>query len=396
MRVMPVRSMLFVAVLLAVVALPAPAWAGRLLVTGHDADLHCAGAGPQCHFVQIAVGYVRAGAPDPAKPVLILDKGSLQVGNALDSAFPPAGSVPRRVVDPQSAEFASLPLSTADFSAIIVASDATCGGCDLNGSGTTADSNAINARKADIEAFFNTGGGILAFSGASHGGNDADKSDDVYYGFAPIPVGGVAVASPFTLTADGRALGFTDGTGGTTDDINCCATHNSFTLPPAGSVLKVAETDSMGSAETLFAEGRISGGGFVPPAPPPPPPPPKPLVPRLVPADVFRFPSTRKCVSRRNFVIRLVRRANVRYVAAQVKVNGRPTRVFIKRERYLTIKGKVLQQRRIAARVDMRGFPPGQFRTTIQVIVAGSFQRVTGTRRYRTCARRGTGRRPGL
>jgi hypothetical protein len=44
----------------------------------------------------------------------------------------------------------------------------------------------------------------------------------------------------------------------------------------------------------------------------------------------------------------------------------------------------------------MRGFPPGQFRTTIQVIVAGSFQRVTGTRRYRTCARKGTARRPGL
>jgi hypothetical protein len=384
MHLNSVRPLLFCAALIVMAVLPASASAGRLLVTGHDADLHCVG-GQQCHFVKVAVEYVRAGAPDPSKPVLVLDKGGLQVPKALDAAFPPAGSVPRRVVDPQSPEWASLALTPSAYSAIIVASDSSCGGCDLN-VGSIADSTAINSRKADIERFFNSGGGILAFSGANRAGGDSDTSDDIFYGFAPIPVGGVAVSPPFTLTPEGRALGFTDGTGGTRDDINCCPTHNSFALPPAGSVLKVAETDSRGSAETLFAEGRISGGGFVPPS----------TTPRVTPAEAFRFPPTRKCVSRRNFVIRLVRKPGVKYVAAQVKVNGRRTRVFVKRERYLTIRGRVLLQRRLAARVDLRGFPPGQFRVTIQAIVADSFQRVTGTRRYRTCARRQVGGRPGL
>ncbi|HEV7845490.1 MAG TPA: hypothetical protein VGO83_04500, partial [Thermoleophilaceae bacterium] len=81
------------------------AMGGRLLVTGHDADLHCSG-GAGCHFVTVAVSWVRGGAPDPSKPVLILDRDpfggtSTQMVTALDAAFPP-GSVPRVVMDPRS------------------------------------------------------------------------------------------------------------------------------------------------------------------------------------------------------------------------------------------------------------------------------------------------------
>ena len=258
--------------LVTVLLASAPAHAGRLIVTGHDAELHCVSAGPQCHFVEVAVRYVRGGAPNPGLPVLVLDNGGLQMAQALDDAFG-VGAVPRVVVDPRSPEFAGTPIDTGRYSAILIASDQTCGGCDLNfpvfeGS-ETPDSDAINARSADIGAFFNAGGGIFAASGAAHGDGDPATGPDTYYSFLPLPLGGAAVAPPFTLTEAGRAIGFEDSQNGvgTHDDINCCATHNSFTNPDASSALQIAEFDSAGKAETLFAEGVVVGGQIRPPGP---------------------------------------------------------------------------------------------------------------------------------
>ena len=271
------RRTLALAVLALAVAPAAPASAGRLVATGHDADLHCS-AGQQCGFVKTAVDYVRSGAPDPAKPVLILDRAGLQMVAALDSAYGP-GVVPRQVVDPRSPEFQALALSTSTYSAILVASDASCGGCDLNVFdevlGATADSDAINRRKDDITAFFNAGGGLYANSGAEHGDGDPLNGPDPYYGFLPLPVGGQQVASPFCLTAAGRAIGLQDAAGcpdvaqrtGTRDDINCCATHNSFQEPPAGSAIVVAERDANNAPTTLIADGVSSGGTIVEPGP---------------------------------------------------------------------------------------------------------------------------------
>jgi hypothetical protein len=283
------RRLFFLAVLL-VLALPASsAMAGRLIVTGHDADLHCAG-GQGCHFITVAVGWVRAAAPNPNKPVLILDRDpsggtTYQMEMALDLAFSP-GSVPRVVMDPRSAEFATAPLTTNDYSAILVASDTTCGGCDLNSTETgdpnaTPDSDAINARAKDIAAFFNAGGGVFAASGAGHGDGDPSDGAETYYKFVPLPLGGHQVSPPFTLTPAGQALGFQDDPAAPdSSDINCCATHNSFEEPPSGSPLTVAERDSstnpstgapVNAPVTLFAEGTISGNTIVEPGAPPPP-----------------------------------------------------------------------------------------------------------------------------
>ena len=336
-----------------------PAYAGRLLVTGHDADLHCSAGQPQCHFVKVAVDYVRNGAPNPNKPVLVLDRGSNKMASALDGAFGP-GVVPRTVVDPRSG-FAGVPLTTSNYSAILVASDTTCGGCDLNDPTGTPDSDAINARAADIAAFFNSGGGIYVNSGALHGDGDPATGPDTYYSFLPIPVGGTAVASPFTLTAAGRSLGFTDGTGGTSNDINCCATHNSFTLPPAGSALEVAETDSKGFAETLFAEGTISGGTIRKPS-----------------AGVIGLPSNKKCVSRRRFRIKVRQLGGIQIQTALVFVNGKKVRV---------LKRRVFKRLRSVASVNLRGLPKGTFKVRIVVLTADG-KTIRGTRKYRTCTKR--------
>jgi len=254
----------------------APAQAGNIWMTGHDADLHCH-FGDQCNHFGVAVDFARIGAPDPTKPILVLDRLDLDVVEALGQATAMARNsvegagnpFPYVVMDPRGAAFAAEPLLVSVYSAIVIASDITCGGCDLNEFGSTPDSDAINARAADIASFFNAGGGLAYMSGASN--------RDVYYGSIPVGATAAAVTAPFTLTGDGLAIGLLDPA-----DTNCCPTHNSFELPGVGSPLVVAETDENGKAETLFLRGGTiiddGGGGCTGFCPPPSVPEPSTLM----------------------------------------------------------------------------------------------------------------------
>jgi len=211
---------------------------GNFWATGHDPDYHCTYQALQCHYLQVAVNFVTNGS---TLPVLALDHGS-EVATAINSAF--GGSGPTvTTVDPRTG-FSSLPLVDSAgiplYSAIVVASDITCGGCDNNDDvGVTPDSDAINARASDIAVFFNHGGGVLALAGA--------ENINVFYNFVPLPVTGVTTNPPYTLTSVGLTLGLVEGT-----DDNCCPTHNSFNLPTSSS-LQVAETDNAGNAETIIS-----------------------------------------------------------------------------------------------------------------------------------------------
>jgi hypothetical protein len=233
------------------------AMAGRLVESGHDIDFHCATENNQCHFVKVAVSYVRAGAPNPNLPVLVLDRPSpvfniTEVVTAINNAFAPA-HVPMTVVDPRTMTATSPVIDTRHWSAIFVASDMNCGGCDLNAAATatnppaaqTPDSTAIAARTADISTFFNAGGGIIAGAGATDSGGFGNVTFDAanvpYYSFVATSGAGT-VTGPFQRRPLGVALGLTD------SDINfssCGAgcTHNSFGFPPAGSRLLPIETD---------------------------------------------------------------------------------------------------------------------------------------------------------
>jgi hypothetical protein len=311
------------------------------------------------------VSWVRAGAPNPAKPVLVLDKGALELNSALDKAFGP-GVVPRVVMDPASPQFASASLSTSAYSAILVASDNSCGGCDLNAGGSIADSTAINARKGAIASFFNAGGGIVALAGASHGG--ATGPDNTYYQFVPLPVGGAPVTQPFALNAVGTSIGLVDNPSASLSDINCCPTHNSFALPPAGSAVQVAETDSKGLAETLVAEGSISGGGIK-----------KPGI-----DSVFKLPSTKRCVSRRKFRIHIRRPGGITIQTALVFVNGKRVKVF---------RAKFFRKLRHTAAVNLRGLPKGTFKVRIVVLTTAG-KTLKGTRKYHTCTKKRKHKKP--
>src|SRR5207249_2890047 len=67
------------------------------------------------------------------------------------------------------------------------------------------------------------------------------------------------------------------------------------------------------------------------------------------PSDVFRLPSSRRCVSKRKFRIRLRRPTGVTLISAIVKVNGRRVVVTVRKERFRTIRGKVLKRKRLTA-----------------------------------------------
>lgn len=256
------RCLLVAAVGVATLAAPASAHAGRLIVTGHDAESHCvrdsvsAGVPGACAFVEAGVTWVRGGAPDPAKPVLILDRGDLDFEATVDMMVASGVPVAYQVVDPRSPQFASLAINTDAYSAILVASskddprDPTPQ--DLNEYGSTPDTDAINARATDIAAFFDAGGGLDVMSGGAAARADSAR----YYGFLKLTRGGHPVAPPFNLQPIGRTIGWQDARAhlGEQDEINCCETHVSFELPAPESRLKVAETDTARHAVTVVAE----------------------------------------------------------------------------------------------------------------------------------------------
>jgi hypothetical protein len=234
-------------VLAAALALPAQASAGRLIVTGHDADRRCALMDQQCGFLKASLKYVRETAPAPKKPVLVLDRGPKQLDAAIRKAWSTGYSYtgPKtKVVDPRSAAFRTLKIDITRYSAIAVASDSSCGGCDLE----AADAAAIYKRRAVIQKFLSDGGGVYAGAG---GANAA-----TYYRFMPIPAAGPASEGPFELTAYGKRIGFKD------SDIACCAVANTFATPDVGR-LDVAARNANKVGDTLIADGRVRKGKLV-------------------------------------------------------------------------------------------------------------------------------------
>jgi hypothetical protein len=235
----------------------------RLFVTGFDPDYHCVGPaikrGPQkrgtvnpaCDFFAHAVPFVRNGAPHPGKPVLVLDRltgnspvGGLELKKSLKAEF--GSGFPIKVMNPRGAQFRDARITTGRYSALAVASDYLCDGCDLNGATTTRDSDAIAARRKAIRRFFVNGGGVL---GLSAGMSDQDRCN-AYYAFSPIhiPCPATNGTGGSTVTPAGAALGFSDA--------NFGSAHNTYGTPGPNSPLKVAaaQTASPNAPTALFAK----------------------------------------------------------------------------------------------------------------------------------------------
>jgi hypothetical protein len=91
-------------------------------------------------------------------------------------------------------------------------------------------------------------------------------------------------------------------------------------------------------------------------------------------SQILRLPSSKRCVSRRKFRIRVRRiKSQGSYKRVAVAVNGKRT--------------KVVRGVRDTATVDLRGLPKGRFKVRITVTLADG-RKVSSTRKYRTCAKR--------
>ena len=231
-----------------------PAFATNIALTGHDDDLHCSGISPTtsqpCIQLAAMLAFARSGAPTPSLPVLAFDHGTELTGSltSLGIAF--------TRVDPDVGVPAASLFNVATFSAIVVASDATCGGCD----NTTVSIANLTAAAAAIAAFGNAGGGIVGLAGASNA--------STYYGFLPASASGFGSppSTGYVQTAFGASIGI--------PAVNGDPTHNFFFEPGTGGVAAaygVVErlgSSTTGTAETIACAGcLISGGGIIGPGP---------------------------------------------------------------------------------------------------------------------------------
>ena len=204
------------------------AHAGNIILTGHDNDLHCYyGHTSTCSTLTAEAHYVMNGS---TLPVLAIDNGS-----ELTASLAAAGiSYTAVTVGGVTAGM----FNHSTYSAFIVASVTTCGGCDNPvGTGTT-----LAGFSSQIASFFNAGGGILGLTGAS---------DPNGFAYAPDAATGSPIynSSGFVATAASSAIpGFAA--------VNGDQTHNTFSS--FSSAYTVAEVynpagGTTGPAVTIFA-----------------------------------------------------------------------------------------------------------------------------------------------
>lgn len=173
----------FLALAAGAAMLTLPALAGNIVLTGHDDDFHCDGCGgsggvgnPGNQLKEMLI-FARAGSTDAALPVLSFDTSRGELVNTLTSILGATGPTTFVNVDPSVAGNVTDALfDPTKYSAIVVASDTNCGGCDLS----NADVANISAHAAAIGKFFDAGGGVIGLAGA----NDA-----AYYDFVPAAAG---------------------------------------------------------------------------------------------------------------------------------------------------------------------------------------------------------------
>jgi hypothetical protein len=93
----------------------------------------------------------------------------------------------------------------------------------------------------------------------------------------------------------------------------------------------------------------------------------------VLPSSAIRFPSTRKCVSRRAFRIRLRKLKGVVYKSAVVTLNGKALP---------TVRG-----RRLTSGIVLKGLPKGRW--TVKIVATTTDGRtISGKRKYRTCTKK--------
>jgi hypothetical protein len=229
------KSALLAGVASAGLGFAVPASAGNIVLTGHDNDFHESAA---AHAAALgALNLVRNGS---TLPVLIIDNGGEAV-NLVNSVLGVGHEVTKSVGSITAADF-----DHSVYSAFVVASVTTCGGCDNPvGTGTT-----LAGFASAIAAFFNAGGGIYGLAGAS------DPSAYAYVPESATNAGGSPPSTGYVTTAAGTTLGV--------PAVNGDTTHNFFNEPGTGGLSSLyVVTERLGSATTGTPETIALVGGSI-------------------------------------------------------------------------------------------------------------------------------------
>lgn len=198
------RTLMNILLILAIAVFALPARAGNIALTGHDDDFHCSYDPSACTQLAALITFAKNGS---SLPVLTFDAGS-----ELTSDLTGLGIAFTNINPNTAASVTASLFNNSLYSAIVVASDTTCGGCDNSAAGEAN----IAAQVAAIDNFLNAGGGIVGLAGAFSSN---------YYAFVPqtaTSVGG-APSDGYSQTAVGATFGI--------PAVNGDATHNLFSNP---------------------------------------------------------------------------------------------------------------------------------------------------------------------
>jgi hypothetical protein len=247
-------------VMMTLLLAPPMGWAGPIFLTGHDPDFHAQDSAGAQNLLRAGLSFVTGGTFDDGAATKFLwvesrisPPSGYRVGElGLNSIGLTLGTNYDRV---NAAELATVNFS--NYTAIAIAS--TFGG--LLGQ---AELNGLIARKTDISAFVNAGGGLLALAecfpaSSTCLANLLSGPTSSLYSYLPVTVSSILPSLPFNVTLFGASLGLTNG------DVND-PTHNSF-----GAIggLTPVDLDQGSQATTLAGIVQISDGGFVPAIPEP-------------------------------------------------------------------------------------------------------------------------------
>ncbi len=258
------RTKLIALAALAISAVAAPSWAGPVFLTGHDPDFHASQSAGAANLLTAGLNYVTGNTTFSSSEKFLwvqarpADIGGVPIGfrdgvvHGLNAIGLTEG------VEFDVANAAALPsVNFSNYTAIAVASS-------FGGLLTRAELDALINRSADIAAFVNAGGGLLALAECYPTSNTCrdnllvGKSPPALYGFLPVTVSSIKPTAPFHVTPFGASAPFnlTDG------DLND-PTHNSFGA--IGGLTPIdRDSAAVPQATTLAGDVRIGGGGFSP------------------------------------------------------------------------------------------------------------------------------------
>jgi len=238
------------------------ATAGNIVLTGHDDDFHDRGddisinnpANMPGMQLKAMIAFARAGSLNPSLPVLVFDQGNEMTVSL--TAF----GVPFTNINPAAGPIAASNFDATKYSAIVIASARSCGGCD----NTVVGYNNIAADSAAIAAFINAGGGVAQTTGGT-----TTASRAAAYAYLPGTAGVAVFGSPpqtgYFQTAAGAAVLPLP-----IPAVNNDSTHNFFNEPGTGgesSAYSVFERnlESTGAtpAETIGIKGAMITHGTI-------------------------------------------------------------------------------------------------------------------------------------